>query len=156
MKMTSLKYLYICTISQSLAILLTIYPTREPCPSQYCISGNSKCAKNGFLKYVMYSTCKLATMCYCRRRSLIGKWLNDCEEFGLKYASNCPVLYYHLSLINALAKLPEQSRKDFHSYILKYVLCVCIVCMFVCMYNSLKSNFVTEVLVIAIIITKIF
>ena len=58
---------------------------------------------------------------------MTSRWMNDCEEFGLKHAPNYPVLYYHLSLINALAKLPEQSRKNFRSYILKYV------CVFVCM-----------------------
>ena len=69
---------------------------------------------------------------------MISQWLNDCEEFGLKYAPNYPVLYYHLSLINALAKLPEQSRKNFRSYINRCVLlyvcrCVCVrVCVCAC------------------------
>ena len=59
------------------------------------------------------------------------QWMKDCEEFGLKHAPNYPVLYYHLSLINALAKLPEESRKNFRSYVLKYVVCVC-VCVRAC------------------------
>ena len=75
--------------------------------------------------------------CYYRWRSRISRWLKDCEEFALKYAPNYPVLYYHLSLINALAKLPEQSRKNFHSYMNRYVHVVCVCAharVFVCVY----------------------
>ena len=56
--------------------------------------------------------------CYCRMGT-VSEWLTDCEEFGLKYAPDHPILYYHLSLINAVAKLPEQSRKNFQNYLSK-------------------------------------
>ena len=89
-----------------------------------------------FLKLALVNVRRSLAYNNCRRRSLTSRWMNDCEEFGLKHAPNYPVLYYHLSLINALAKLPEQSRKNFRSYILKYVylsvyVCVC-VCLSVC------------------------
>ena len=65
---------------------------------------------------------------------MIRRWLDGCEEFALKYAPDHPVLYYHLSLVNALAKLPEQSRKNFRSYINGYVFCMSVcICLCVCM-----------------------
>ena len=59
--------------------------------------------------------------CFCRVGT-VSEWLNDCEEFALKHAPIHPVLYYHLSLINALAKNLVKSQKNFNNYLIKWVL----------------------------------
>ena len=52
---------------------------------------------------------------------MVSEWLNDCERFAMQHAPDHPVLYYHLSLINALAKQIVKSRKNFNHYLSKYV-----------------------------------
>ena len=54
------------------------------------------------------------------RIGTVSEWLNDCERFAMQHAPDHPVLYYHLSLINALAKQIVKSRKNFNHYLSKY------------------------------------
>ena len=71
-------------------------------------------------RYLFQLFLSKTTTCYCRVGT-VSEWLTDCEEFSLKYAPDHPILYYHLSLINALAKLPEKSQRNFQNYLSKYV-----------------------------------
>ena len=79
------------------------------------------------------------------RIGTVSEWLNDCEQFALQHAPDHPVLYYHLSLINALTKQIVKSRKHFNNYLSKYVCIlvtqiyntipyVFIICTYVCVY----------------------
>ena len=77
-----------------------------------------------FIKLLVTAACWYCWYCYLCRIGTVGEWLNDCEQFALQHAPNHPVLYYHLSLINALAKQLVKSRKNFNNYLSKYV-CVC-------------------------------
>ncbi|XP_065915005.1 uncharacterized protein [Dysidea avara] len=52
-----------------------------------------------------------------RRGNTLLQWMRDCEEFGLEYAPNYPVIYYHLSLVYALMNMPLKSQRNFVNYI---------------------------------------
>jgi len=65
---------------------------------------------------------QLHTHYYYYRKVTVSEWLKDCEEFALQHAPDHPVLYYHLSLVNALAKQRMKSQNNFHNYLSKYVI----------------------------------
>ena len=63
----------------------------------------------------------LANNYCCYRKGTVSEWLSDCEEFALQHAPNHPILYYHLSLVNAFDKQLVKSQNNFRNYLSKYV-----------------------------------
>ena len=48
-------------------------------------------------------------------------WLRECEHLFSGLASNCPVLYYHLSMVHALSGAKESSRTAWRKFMNEWV-----------------------------------